>query len=107
MRFIAICTGKLMKPSEALELHRADIRRIVEMHHGLKVRVFGSVLYGEDTEDSDLDLLVEPSVETSLLDIAKMQVSLEKLLGVRIDVVTPRGLPESFRSKVLESAVQL
>jgi hypothetical protein len=52
-------------------------------------------------------LLVEPSVETSLLDIAKMQVSLEKLLGVRIDVVTPRGLPESFRSKVLESAVQL
>ena len=51
--------------------------------------------------------MVEPSVETSLLDIAKMQVSLEKLLGVRIDVVTPRGLPESFRSKVLESAVQL
>ena len=97
----------VMKPSEALELHRADIRRIVEMHHGLEVRVFGSVLHGEDTEESDLDLLVEPTPETSLLDIAKIQVGLERLLGVRIDVVTPRALPDSFRNQVLESAVLL
>lgn len=48
-----------MRPSEALHLHREEIRFIVEQHHARNARVFGSVLSGEDTESSDLDLLVD------------------------------------------------
>ncbi|MDF3054495.1 MAG: nucleotidyltransferase [Gammaproteobacteria bacterium] len=86
-----------MKPSEALQLYRVDIRRIVEQHHAKNPKVFGSVIVGEDTEDSDLDLLVEPTPQTTLLDIARIQNQLQKLLYVSVDVLTPKGLPENFR----------
>ncbi len=50
-----------MKPSEALARHRAAIYRVVESHHARNPRVFGSALHGTDTEQSDLDLLVDLS----------------------------------------------
>ncbi len=49
-----------MRPSDALQLHRADIRRVVEMNNAKNPRVFGSALRGDDTSESDLDLLVPP-----------------------------------------------
>lgn len=93
-----------MKPSEALKLHREEIRSIVERHHAKNVRVFGSVLDGADTELSDLDLLVDPTEQTTLFDIAKIQNQLQKLLHVPVDVLTPKGLPERFRAKILREA---
>ncbi|MCK0505417.1 nucleotidyltransferase family protein [Aromatoleum anaerobium] len=93
-----------MKPSTALEAHRETIRQIVCAHRASNPRVFGSVLHGDDTDDSDLDLLIDPSAETSLLDIARIQVELERRLGVSVDVLTPGALPEKFRTQVLREA---
>lgn len=94
-----------MKPSQVLESHRADIRRIVAAHRALNARVFGSVVHGEDTEDSDLDILIDPTAETTLMDVAAIQVELEDLLGVSVDVLTPNALPEKFRNRVITEAV--
>ncbi|MGB9030335.1 MAG: nucleotidyltransferase family protein [Acidobacteriaceae bacterium] len=94
-----------MKPSEALPQHRDLIRRIVLNSGMANPRFFGSVIHGEDREDSDLDLLVDPAPETSLLDLAKLQVELEAAVGMKVDVRTPKFLPESFRDKVLAEAV--
>ncbi|MDP2153380.1 MAG: nucleotidyltransferase family protein [Methylotenera sp.] len=93
-----------MKPSEALNLNREAIRQVVASNHALNARVFGSVLHGNDTDGSDLDLLVDPTADTSLLDIAKIQNHLQKLLGVSVDVLTPKALPGNFRAKVLAEA---
>jgi predicted nucleotidyltransferase len=93
-----------MKPSEALALHRDDIRRVVEQNRAANPRVFGSVLHGKDTEESDLDILVDTLNDTSLFDIARIQGTLEDLLKVTVDVSTPKGLPEKFRFKVLAEA---
>ena len=93
-----------MRPSIAFNLHRDDIRRIVSAHRACNVRVFGSVLYGKDTESSDLDLLVDITQKTSLLDIAKIQNQLQQLLNVKVDVLTPGGIPERFRIQVLSEA---
>lgn len=94
-----------MKPSEALDHHREDIRRIVTRHRARNARIFGSVLRGEDKDGSDLDLLVDPSAETTLMDIAAIQFELERLLAVPVDVLTPNALPETFRSQVLAEAM--
>lgn len=94
-----------MRPSVALEKNRAAIRRIVEEHHASNARVFGSVVHGCDTSESDLDILVDPTSRTTLMDVAFIQVELEKLLGVTVDVLTPKGLPLKFRSAVLAEAV--
>jgi len=93
-----------MKPSEALRRHREAIRRIVESHRTSNARVFGSVLHGEDTEQSDLDLLVDPTPETTLFDIGAIRVELRELLGVKVDVLTPKALPERARAAVLAEA---
>jgi predicted nucleotidyltransferase len=97
--------GNDMKPSTALDSHRAAIRRIVESHRARNARVFGSVLHGDDTEESDLDILIDPTSDTTLMDVAVIQVELEHLLGVAVDVLTPNALPKKFRETVLAEAV--
>ncbi len=91
--------------SVLLDQHREAIRRTVSAHPAGNPRVFGSVLYGEDTEASDLDLLVDPAEGMSLFDLGAIRWELRILLGVEVDVVTPRALPESFRAEVLATAV--
>lgn len=94
-----------MKPSEALAANRAIIRRVVESHRASNARIFGSVLHGQDSHNSDLDILIDPTADTTLMDVAAIQVELQRLLGVKVDVLTPRALPDSFRKKVLAEAV--
>ena len=92
-----------MKPSLVFQSHRSAIRSVVELHRASNARVFGSVVHGNDVEGSDLDILVDTTPETSLMDVATIQVKLEKLLGISVDVLTPKGLPEKFRSIVLSA----
>ena len=94
-----------MKPSEALHSHRATIRSVVTAHRARNARVFGSVLHGRDTDASDLDILVDPTPETTLLDISAIRIELRKLLGVPVDVLTPNALPDKFRAAVLAEAL--
>ncbi len=96
-----------MKPSVALEYHRAAIRQIVARHHAANARVFGSVLSGHDTDASDLDLLVDTTPDTTLMDIGAMRYELKILLGVEVDVLTPNGLSDNFRDRVLKEARQV
>jgi uncharacterized protein len=94
-----------MRPSEVLPEHRDAIRRMVLESGMANPRLFGSAARGEDSESSDLDLLVDPSPETSLLDLAKLQVRLEAATGIKIDLLTPKALPGNFRDKVLTEAI--
>ena len=96
-----------MRPSIALQTHRDRIREIALSHRVTNPRVFGSVLRDEDTEDSDLDILVEPTDDTTLFDIGAIQYELTELLGISIDVATPRALPEDFRHIVLSEAMPI
>ena len=93
-----------MRPSEALQRHRADIRRIVEANRARNPRVFGSVLHGDDDEDSDLDILVDTVEGASLFDLARIQGELEDLLAMKVDVRTPFELHERFRAGVVAEA---
>ena len=93
-----------MKPSQALTANRSAIRAIVAEHHASNPCVFGSAARGQDTEESDLDILIDPTRETSLFDIGAMRHKLRELLGVTVDVITPNGLPDSFRGAVLAEA---
>ncbi|MDE2607491.1 MAG: nucleotidyltransferase family protein [Burkholderiales bacterium] len=93
-----------MRPSEAVNLHRSRIRQIALSHRVRDVRVFGSVARGEDIEGSDLDLLVAPTEQTTLMDIGAIRHELKQLLGLEVDVLTPDALPDRHRSRILEEA---
>ena len=70
----------------------------MEQSRARNPRVFGSVLHGRDTETSDLDVLIDPTPGTTLLDLGGLQVMLEELLGVQLDLLTPGDLPKRARS---------
>lgn len=93
-----------MKPSEALRKHRIEIRHIVESGHARNPRVFGSALRGQDTEVSDLDILVDPTPETTMFDIGTIRYQLRDLLGVPVDVLTSQALHDTMRDAVLSEA---
>ena len=93
-----------MRPSTALANQRAAVRAATEKFRAANPRIFGSVLKGTDQEGSDLDILVDALPGTTLFDLGGLQVSLEQLLGVRVDVLTPGDLPASFREAVLTEA---
>ncbi len=94
-----------MRPSKALLTHREQIRAVVLAHRATNVRVFGSVVHGNDTEESDLDLLIDPTPETSLMDIGAIRLELKRLLGINVDILTPNSLPDKFREQVLRESI--
>ncbi len=94
-----------MKPSIALQKHLETIRQTVARYPVRNLRVFGSVIHHSDGENSDLDLLVDPIPGTTLFDLGAMQVELEALLGIPVEVLTPRDLPKRFREQVIREAL--
>ena len=96
-----------MKPSEALTAHRDELRRLVSRYNVTRPRVFGSVLTGADTEESDLDLLVDPTDSTTLFTLAGLEHEAGELLGVSVSVLTPKFLSVKFREEVLLQAQPL
>ena len=87
-----------------LQEKRQDILRIASRHGAANVRVFGSVQHDEDTEGSDVDLLVDFEQGRSLLDQVGLIQDLEDLLGCRVDVVTEAGLHWYIRERVRKEA---
>lgn len=93
-----------LRPSQVLDRNRELIRHVVLSHRASNPRIFGSVLHGSDTETSDLDLLIDPLPGATLFDLGAIQIELEESLGVTVDVLTPKDLPEKFREQVVHAA---
>lgn len=98
---------KRMTAPGILPQHRDAIRRTVSKAGMTNPRFFGSYVHGDASEKSDLDILVDPSPETTLLDLAKLQIELESAVGMKVDLRTPKFLPESFRERVLAEAISI
>ena len=93
-----------MKPSLRLNENGEAIRAAAERNRVANPRVFGSVMRGEDREDSDLDILVDALPHTSSFDLGGLQEELAELLGVEVDVRTPGDLPKKWRDRVVAKA---
>jgi uncharacterized protein len=96
-----------MRPSEALAIHRDELRELVSRYDVTRPRVFGSVLTGTDDEDSDLDLLVDRGNVTTLFTLTGLEHHATQLLGVPVSVLTPGFLSPKFRDRVLREAQPL
>ena len=86
---------------------RDQILKIASKHGAVNVRVFGSVARGEDSVDSDVDLLVDIGFQTSAWFPAGLVLDLESLLNRHVDVVTEKGLNPYLRDQILREAIPL
>ena len=93
-----------MRPSEALEKHRDEVLAIIARYPVTNPRVFGSVARGEDTEESDLDILVHPGKSVSYFELARLHQELEELLGCKVDLGEDDSLQKHAEDRILTSA---
>ncbi|MEW6741274.1 MAG: nucleotidyltransferase family protein [Planctomycetota bacterium] len=89
---------------ELLKVKREEILRIAQKHGARNVRVFGSAVRGEATEESDLDLLVDVGEQTSPWFPAGLVQELEELLDRPVDVVTEDSLYWLLKRRILREA---
>lgn len=91
---------------EVVERHD-EFMQIAIAHAVTHIQMFGSVVRGEETPESDLDFLVEFQAGRSLLDQVALVQDLEDLFGRSVDVVTEGGLHWYIKEQVLQEAVSL
>lgn len=96
-----------MRLRDRLSELREEIRRAAAESGAHDVRVFGSVARGEERDGSDVDFLVDLEPGRSLLDLARLELRLERLLGRRVDVVTEASLRGPVRATALREAVRV
>lgn len=96
-----------MTTIDLLQAKRDDVLDVAKQHGVTSIRVFGSVARGEETTESDVDLLVTTGPKVSSWFPAGLILDLEHLLGRHIDIVTEAGLNPLLRDQVLAEAVAL
>jgi predicted nucleotidyltransferase len=91
---------------DQLNYDRERLEALCRNYHVKRLAVFGSVLSGEDTPASDLDLLVEFSPESpiGLFGLMRLQRELGNLFGKNVDLNTAGFLNRSFRDDVVQHA---
>lgn len=94
-----------MKPSLILQEKRAAMREVASLFCTQNLRFFGSALHGADVDGSDLDLLVDPLPGATMFDLGGLHDTLQEMLGVSVDLLTPEDLPIKFRAQVLAEAI--
>lgn len=91
-----------------LKYNRTQILEIAARHGAYNIRIFGSVARGEADEKSDIDFLVDYSLDRiSSWFPAGLVLDLEEFLGCKVDVATEPSLKQRIRDRVLNEAIPL
>ena len=90
-----------------LRRHRYRVIDILEQAGAHHPRVFGSVARAEDTEHSDIDLLVDLDDTVGLVTLARLTRELSELLAADVDLVPAATLKPGMRDHILAEAISL
>jgi len=90
---------------ERLTAKRDAILAAATANGARNIRLFGSAARGAEREDSDVDFLVTLERGRTLLDLARLELQLEQILGRSVDVVTESSLKEPVRSSAMREAI--
>ena len=89
-----------------LDINEKTLHEYCESNGIKKLSLFGSYLKNTQTQESDIDLLVEFEDNTGygFLDVARMERELSELLGKKVDLRTPAELSRYFKDDVVREA---
>jgi len=90
-----------MKPEMLREI-RNRIYPILKRYSVVRASIFGSYVREEQTAESDIDILVEFSIEKSLLDLVGLKIELEEALAREVDVLTYQSLHPLIKDRILK-----
>lgn len=90
-----------------LRQHRMEIIELVRRHGASNIRIFGSVARGEDSAESDIDLLVDFDLKQGLMPIIALKQDIEDLLSEEVDVAPVDLLKPHVRASALAESIPL
>ena len=93
------------KAGEFARVLHDHLPELTERYGVKSLGLFGSYVRGEETEGSDLDLLVEFAETPDLLEFVALGRDLSELLGVKLDLVMKRALKTRIGERILEEVV--
>ena len=102
-------------PSPTPRKTLAEIKQILqeqkpivqEKYHVSELGIFGSYVRGEDTEESDIDVLVEFSQTPGLLKFINLKNYLSDLMEMKVDLVHKAGLRPTIGDRILAEVIYL
>ncbi|MEJ7749756.1 MAG: nucleotidyltransferase domain-containing protein [Candidatus Limnocylindrales bacterium] len=92
---------------QRLRAHQARLVEVAAGRGASRLRVFGSVARGQESPDSDVDLLVDVAPGVGLLGLARLQRDLQEILGARVDLVPSDGVKPAIRRAIEPDLVTL
>ncbi len=93
-----------MKNNQVSEI-KERLAGVLERNSVKSAALFGSIVRGEATGESDIDLLVEFEGRKSLLDLSGLKLEVEDVLGRKADVLTYGSLHPLLRNRILKEQV--
>ena len=78
------------------------IIKVLEKYSVKRAGLFGSVVRGEVSEDSDIDVLVKIDRDISLLDFVGLKLEIEEALGRKVDLVEYDTIKPLLRERILK-----
>ena len=88
---------------EQLRQALPDLKSRYPIHH---IEIFGSVARNESSDKSDIDLFVDVDPEIGL-GIVDLSEELEQLLGVKVDLITTRGINRNLKKRIEKDLVHV
>ena len=92
---------------ELLNTKKDAIAQLAREYGASNLRFFGSFVRGDETPESDIDLLVDMDLDRSLFDQITLKQEMEALLGRKVDLVTERSIYWLIRRRILKEAIPL
>lgn len=90
-----------------IKKYKDIIIAILKKHDVEKASLFGSIVRGELTNESDIDILIEFKGDKSLLDLVSLQFELEEKLESKVDVLTYNSLHPLLKDLILAEQVEI
>ena len=95
------------KKNKELEKIKQKIKEVLKKNNVKKAGIFGSYSRGNQKKDSDIDILIEPTKDMSLLDISGLKINLEKKLNNKVDIISYKYIHPYLKKKILKEQVRI
>lgn len=92
---------------EIREVLSRQKQSICENYQITEIGIFGSYARGEQTETSDVDVLVDYETAPTFITLVQLRDYLSELFGLKVDIVTKNGLKPRIRDRVLAETIYI
>ena len=90
-----------------IEQYQQLILPVLERYFIKRAAFFGSFAKGNDTANSDVDLLIEPAKDFTIFELLELEEEIAALTKRKVDLVEYSALKHSIRDEVLASAITI